>query len=183
MMSINRIDTRRNQLVGTRDLLTMILEEIEDLHVLAYDRPVALSEAKVSGGSHDYALDTHGDPRARSAYHQLGRTVDSVCKLLDEASTNALNLLREGRSPGRGQRHLRLAELGEAISSQARRARRGDYTPIRRGPQPDQLHALDQMRKERDEARLELAKITKQRDKAREDLARKWRGQAGSSTS
>lgn len=181
-MSINRIDTRRNQLARTRDLLTMILEEIEDLHVLAYDRPVALSEAKVSGGSHDYALDTHGDPRARSAYHQLGHAIDEACKLLDGATANALNLLREGRTPGRGQRHLRLTELGEAISSQARRARRGDYTPIRRGPQPDQMNALDQMRKERDDTRQELVKVTRQRDRALADLRLKWRGRTGSST-
>jgi hypothetical protein len=181
-LAINRIDTRRNQLAGTRVLLTLILEEIEDLHVLAYDRPVALSEAKVSGGSHDYALDTHGDPRARSAYHQLGHAIESACKLLDEATTNALNLLREGNSPGRGQRHLRLAELGEAISSQVRRSRRGDYTPVRRGPQPDQMHAIDQMRKERDDARQELTRVTRQRDRAEADLAKKWRGQMGSST-
>jgi len=61
-MTTIRTDTLKNRTASTRELLGMVLEELEDLHVLAYERATALSEAKVSGGSHDYALDTHGDP-------------------------------------------------------------------------------------------------------------------------
>lgn len=85
-----RIDTLRNSIAGARELLDLIHQELEDLHLLAYERATAVSEAKVSGGSHDYALDTHGDPNARTAYRELGRAVDSACILLAEASTNAL---------------------------------------------------------------------------------------------
>lgn len=175
-MATVRLDTLRNQINATGQLLGMVSEELEDLHVLAYERATAAEEAKVSGGSHDYALDTHGDPRARHAYRLLGETVDEVCATLDSVSHDALNLLRQGNTPGRGQRRLRLVELGEAIAAQSRRARRGEYTPIRRGPQPDRDNALEQMRKERDTALRKIAKITKQRDRAVALASRQRRG-------
>lgn len=181
-MTAIRIDTLRNQIAGARELLDMIHQELEDLHVLAYERATLLSEAKVSGGSHDYALDTHGDERARDAYKALGRAVDGACIHLAEASNNALNLLRQGNTPGRGQRHLRLAELGEAIAAQSRRSRRGDYTPIRRGPQPEHHHALDQLQQERDAAIRERDKARQQRDRAVADLSNQ-RHRRGSSKS
>lgn len=177
-----RIDTLRNSIAGARELLEMIHEELEDLHLLAYERQTAASEAKVSGGSHDYALDTHGDQYARDAYRALGRAVNGACIQLAEASTNALNILRTGNTPGRGQRHLRLAELGEAIAAQSRRSRRGDYTSIRRGPQPEYHHALDQLQQERDAALRERDSARRQRDKAVADLSNQ-RHRRGSSTS
>lgn len=170
-MTAIRIDTLRNEIAGARELLDMIHQELEDLHVLAYERATTLSEAKVSGGSHDYALDTHGDPRARDAYKHLGKAVDGACILLAEASNNALNLLRQGDTPGRGQRHLRLAELGEAVAAQAKRSRRGDYTAIRRGPQPELAKATEQLQKERDDAIRERDAARRQRDKAVADLS------------
>lgn len=178
-----RIDTLRNSIAGTRELLSMIHQELEDLHLLAYERATAVSEAKVSGGSHDYALDTHGDQNARDAYRNLGRTVDAACITLAEASTNALNILRKGDTPGRGQRHLRLAELGEAIAAQSRRARLGEYTAIRRGPQPEHHLALEQLQQERDHALRERDAARRQRDRAVADLSNLRNKRRGSSTS
>lgn len=169
-MATIRIDTIRNRIAGTRELLALIYEEIQDLHLLAYERATAVSEAKVSGGSHDYALDTHGDRDARDAYRHLGDTLDRMCGQLDDAVTQALNVLRKGDSPTRGARHLRVVELGEAITAQARRSRRGDYTPIRRGPQPDMTNVLEQMQEERDRAIRERDRAVKERNQAVTDL-------------
>lgn len=166
-MTAPRIDSLRNRLTATRDLLTMVEQELEDLHVLAYDRPAATEEAKVSGGTSHYYLDTHGDQRARNAYKRLWDTLDGVCTTLDGAANNALNLLREGGTPtNQGPRTVRLGELGELIAAQARRARTADYTPHRRGPQPDLLKATEALRRERDDARRQLEDMTRQRDRA-----------------
>ena len=164
-----RIDTLRNTLAGTRRLLDMIGEEIEDLHVLAYDRQAARQEAKVSGGTADWALDTHGDQRARQAYRDLAEAVDQACVLLDDAIYDALNLLREGPSSmGRAPRRLRLVELGEAIASQVKRTRRGEYEPIRRGIQPDAHNALAEITKERDTLNRALTETRKELDREKQ---------------
>lgn len=165
-MTTIRLDTLRNQLTATTELLGMIRQELEDLHVLAYERHSAADEAKVAGGTHDYALDTHGDPRARAAYRQLGDTTADACATLATVTHDALNLLRTGNTPStRGRRTIQLEELGNAIAAQARRASRGEYTPIRRGPQPDRDQAMAQLRKQLDTLQRKLDKVTKQRDR------------------
>lgn len=166
-MTTIRLDTLRNQIAGTIALLQMIHQELEDLHVLAYERHTASDEAKVAGGSRDYALDTHGDPQARNAYRTLGDTTAAACETLATVTHDALNLLRTGRTPATGRRRIQLTELGDAIAAQQRRIARGDYTPIRRGPQPDSDQALNQTRRERDAALRKLTKVTAQRDKLR----------------
>ena len=152
-----RIDTLRNTLAGTRQLLAMVGEELDDLHLLAYERATAKTEeAHVKGGSRDYALDTHGDPKARDAYRRLGDVTADACARIDAAINDALKLLRAGDTPVKTQRKLRLVELGEAIEAQARRIRRGDYSAVRRGPQPDELRAKDELTADRDRLIREL---------------------------
>lgn len=189
-MTTIRIDTLANRIAATKDLLAMLLEELEDLHLLAYERATAASEAKVSGGSPDYALDTHGNPHARDAYRLLGNLTYRICDELENASNQALNVLRKGNTPGRsGPRHLRLIELGEQIVNQAQRARRGDYTPIRRGNQPDTIAALEEAIRDRDAAQRQVTALERERDRMRHDAnnRRRPRGEAeqrwGSSTS
>lgn len=171
-MTTPRIDTMRNTIAGTVELLLMAYEELEDLHVLSYDRPSAVEEAKVAGGSSHHYLDTHGDQQARDAYRDLWRALDGTCIHVSERCNNALNTLRAGKSPAvrRAPRHLRLTELGEAIAAQAERTRRGEYSPVRRGPQPDLAKSLNEMTKSRDELARKLDNMTKERDRALSDL-------------
>jgi hypothetical protein len=134
-----RIDTVRSRLVGTQALLELVAAQLEDLHVLAYDRQTAARELAVTGGSRDWALDTNGDPRARDAYRQLNIAAMGACTKLAEAANTAVRLLTEG-DPGeprpRTRRTIRLHELASAVDAQARRIARGDYTPVANRPQP-----------------------------------------------
>lgn len=165
-----RLDTMRNRIAATRDLLTMIGEELEDLHVLAYDRPSAVDEAKVAGGSANYYLDTHGDKRARDAYRNLWTSLDNICTTIDGASNIALNLLRKGDTPtNQGPRTVHLSELGDLIAAQARRAKSDGYSPVRRGPQPDEAKAMDARGKDRDD---EIRTLKSDLKDAREEIQR-----------
>lgn len=178
-----RIDTLRNTIAGTRHLLDMVHEELEDLHVVAYERPTANADAKVSGGSRDYALDTHGDPKARDAYRRLGDVTADACARIDAAVSDALKLLRDGDTPVKTQRRLRLVELGEAIAAQARRTRRGDYSAVRRGPQPDEHRAVSEAITDRDRLVRELAKANKEIQRLKTDKANRATRRGGPSTS
>ena len=171
-MTAPRIDSLRNRIAGTIELLLMAHEELEDLHVLAYDRPAAVEEAKVAGGSSHYYLDTHGDTQAKDAYRDLSRVLDGTCTHLAERCNNALNKLRDGKTPAatRAPRHLRLLELGEAIANQAKRTRSGDYSPVRRGAQPDLSKTLTEMTAARDRLQRQLDRVTKERDRALTEL-------------
>jgi hypothetical protein len=160
-----RIDTTRNRLEATRELLTMILDELDDLHCLAYERATATRDAPVRGGDHDYALDTHGDQRARAAYTDLATKTIGACTTLAEASHNAIALLREGRAPGpRMRRLIDTDELVQALAAQARRADRGDYTPHRSHVQPEVAgvkHTIDRIIRERDDALRLVDRLTR----------------------
>lgn len=159
-----RIDTTRNRLAATRELLGDVEKEIEDLHTLAYDRQVAKDDVAVSGGQRDYALDTHGDPRARDAYRTLANTVSDVCDQLAEAAHDVIVLLREGDTPGhpRGRRRIDTEELAQQLEHQAVRIANGDYTPHRIRPQPEAAETrkvLDRVRRERDQARADVERL------------------------
>lgn len=161
-----RIDTVRNRADATRQLLGTIIDELDDLHVLAYDRVTAARELAVKGGERDWALDTHGDPRARAAYRQLAESTIGACTNLAEASHNAIALLRAS-NPGdtpRTRRIIATDELIEALCAQARRDERHDYTPHRAQPQPEidgVKHTLDRIIRERNEAIARADKLEK----------------------
>lgn len=158
-MPAPRIDTTRNQLTATRTLLGTAEETIEDLHALAYDRQTAAERQAVKGGERDYALDTHGDPRARQAYAGLAEATSQACSIIAIACDDAARVLNEGgqvdTTRGRGT-PIPTEDLAQQLALQARRAARGDYTPVRTRPQPaadDAARVLDRVRRERDEAR------------------------------
>lgn len=161
-----RIDTLRNRITATRQLLTTIHDELEDLHVLAYDRKAAAAEAPpVRGGQRDWALDTHGSPHARTAYRALAEATINACAQLAEASHNAIRILRD-HQPGDTPRTRRLIttdELVTALAAQARRqTNRTSYQPVPAIPQPEHaevLRAAERVIKERDQLRDRCEKL------------------------
>lgn len=176
-----RIDSFRNQIDGTIALLGNVRAEAEDLHVLGYERPAAAADrAHVKGGDRDYALDTHGDKRARDAYRNLADVVLDSVEDIAEASHDALRFLRvSGVGTRRTPRQLDALQLAEQITNQSKRIVAGEYTPVRRHPQPGQNEAVVALRaegasvlSERDQARME-------RDQARDAvrlLVKGWPG-------
>lgn len=150
----------RNRLAATRELLSLAERELEDLHILAYERARAASDAKVSGGTRDYALDTHGDVKAREAYTRLGDVivggpgVVGVCDLLAGAAHDMIRILRVGESNSRSPSiRVSALELAEALEAQAARIAQGMYTPVRKEHQPGQKkinRAVTELREERD---------------------------------
>lgn len=155
-----RVDTITNRVAATRGLLELVEPELRDLHVLAYDRYVAHREVMVKGGEKDYALDNHGDQRARDAYRALSTATGNACNLIAGAAHDAIALLRERTNHQRvGRLYIDAEELAVAIEAQARRAARAEFTPIRREPQPDAERAhrvVQQLRDERDKAIADL---------------------------
>lgn len=156
-----RIDTLRNRLTATVTLLGQALQGIEDLHVLAYDRQAAGDRLAIRGGERDYALDTHGDPRAREALVALSEASMKSCDLIAVAAHDVVVLLNEGDTVdaqrGRGQA-IDVEDFAEELENQARRSARGEYTPDRVRPQPHAEAAgrvLARVRQERDDARRE----------------------------
>lgn len=169
-----RVDTVRNQLFGARELLAMVGAEVEDLHVLAYDRPTA-SREKVHGGQRDYALDTHGDPRARAALRELSLAAVHACEVVAQVAHDQLKILRSGERTNGTRRMVSSEELLQAIEAQGRRAARGEYTPVRREAQPDSdlvAGTVDRLTRERDQARTQADRLTARLDRATADLDR-----------
>lgn len=155
-----RMDTVRNRVNGALALLRVVADELEDLHVLAYERARAVSEAKVSGGTRDYALDTHGDPRARDAYRHLSRVMtgwrdadgerhEGVCDMIDDAANEVITILRQAGHGEKGSGRIGPVEMAALLQSQARRTKRGEYSPVAFVPQPlagEASLAVDQLR-------------------------------------
>ena len=140
------------------------IDELEDLHVLAYDRQAA-AEATVRGGQRDWALDTHGNPHARTAYRQLAEATINACAQLAEASHNAIRILRD-HQPGDTPRTRRLIttdELVTALAAQTRRqTNRTSYQAIPAVPQPEHaevLRAAERIIRERDRLAAEVDKL------------------------
>lgn len=183
-----RIDTLRNRITATRELLTTIHDELEDLHVLAYDRQAAAAEAPVRGGQRDWALDTHGNPHARTAYRQLAEATINACAQLAEASHNAIRILRD-HQPGDTPRTRRLIttdELVTALAAQARRqTHRTSYQAVPAIPQPEHAEVLraaeriirerDRLAAENDKLRARLALYEPDRERPRRRRLRRKR--------
>lgn len=139
MGELPRIDVARKALQETLDLLQQCAREIDDLHSLAYERKVGGDKVRVRSTVTDWALDTHGDPVARAAYRRLLGAVLATYQPVNAAARDVVRILREGDRPGRvlSTRTASAAEVAAAIAAQARRAARGEYTPVRTLPQPD----------------------------------------------
>lgn len=168
-----RIDTLRNMLAGSRELLKMLGEELDDLHTLAYERPTAQADqAKVKGGSSDYALDNHGSLAARNAYRHLGQAVVDMCNRADYAVSEASKILRVGDTPARTPRTVQLAELAEQIARQAKRTKNGEHAEaVRRGPQPDEQRALLALHEKLQAKERDLAAAMKEIHRLRNQIA------------
>jgi hypothetical protein len=99
-VTADRIDTIRNSARGTIGLINLALEHLDDLRALAYDRPRAAAQQRRSSNT-DYALDTHGDPRARAAYEQLGAALLRIHQDAAAAVHTALQQFDPGLIRGR----------------------------------------------------------------------------------
>lgn len=169
-----RIDTLRNQLSAAREMLAMAQAEADDLHVLAYDRQT-VSRERTRGGQPDYALDTHGDPRARAALRELSLATTHAAEVIADAVHQALRLLRSGERSNGTRRLIDAEALALALEAQARRAARGEYTPVRRETQPDSdliAGAVERLTRERDKARTQVDRLTTRLKRATADLER-----------
>lgn len=134
-----RVDTFRSQVAAAAELLRLVGEHLDDLHVLAYDRPKAAEVQRVAGGSRDYALDTHGSAAARDLWREAAAAVIDTTEDLAEVCHRVLTWLRTGDRPTERRDRsadVTLAELSAAIDAQKRRRARGDYSPVASEQQP-----------------------------------------------
>lgn len=154
-MSAPRIDTLLRTIESVQTLLDELRPHLVDVHELAYDRAHAAAEAKVSGGSRDYALDTNGDQRARDVYIDvaarlvgLGRAAESDLKALKRFlnQDDSRPLRRDGSADVTALEHR------SARHSRLQRLARGERHPIPLVSQPERpLHVdpvveLEQLR-------------------------------------
>lgn len=161
-----RIDTLRNQLGATAELLTVTSPLLTELHFLAYERHRGQQDETVRGGTRDYALDNHGNPDARAAYQALGEAVDTACTNLALALHDSVKPLRQGGNRGNQSRRLiSVGDLGVALAAQARRISRGEGLPPHLvQPERDQAMKIMEQRavkaeKERDRAVARVRKL------------------------
>jgi 5-methylcytosine-specific restriction endonuclease McrA len=146
-MSAPRIDTFRSTIDGLIIALSQIRDETQDLHELAYSRYRAAQESKVRGGSPDYALDNHGDKRARELYTEVARATVG----LGRDVLGSLDRIRSYLTAGDGSVYQRRNKAGDApraevlsaIAAAERRRKRGEYAPTRIAaiPQIDAIEA------------------------------------------
>lgn len=144
-----RIDSARNQIEATRELLGLSLLELETLYVLSYERSVAGDEVKVAGGERDYALDTHGDARIRDAYQAFTDQLVSSSRDMADSGRDLLRYLRAYvKGTKTGPRTTTAIEYAGLLEAKARRAARGEYQPHQPMPQPARDDALTSVTRE-----------------------------------
>jgi hypothetical protein len=130
-MSTPRIDSTRNAIDALILRLAEFRAEVHDIHDLATNRPRAAEQAKVNGGSRDYALDTHGDIEARDLYIAAVREVVHA----DAAVSDAIGRIRSHLTAGGGSSGFDRSavvpkhEVASAIAAAQRRRQRGEYEP------------------------------------------------------
>ena len=181
-MTAPRIDAVRTEIRETIRLLDWLGGQLDDLHVLAYTRHRAGQEAKVRGGSHDYALDNHGDPEARHLYAQVAKDLRSTLNRLQGSVKDVRGFLTaRGTSSTRRDRSAdasKIEVLGQ-IARQAKRRRRGDYTPAPLVEQPQVFTEFD-WQTECDALRSAVRKVTAaflSDHQTSQSTATDWRGQ------
>lgn len=133
-----RIDTFRNRVQGTIGLLQLVAEHLEDLHVLAYDRHRAGQAQRVAGGELDYALDTHGDPRARELWQTSALRVLDNAEDLNVVLHEVIQFFSAGQTSARrdATADASLGEVLTALAAQRRRRDRGEFSPTLLVAQP-----------------------------------------------
>lgn len=145
-MSAPRIDTFRNTLDAVSELIAELRPDIEDVYELAHNRPKAAAEARVSGGSRDYALDTHGDMHARELYTKVAAEMVGLARGA-EKSMRALRryLNRDDGRPLRldGSADVSAEEFAQARYARQRRTSRGEHHPHVVVAQPERIAHID----------------------------------------
>lgn len=74
-MTAPRIDTIRREINDAQTVLGYLAANLEDLHALAYEKHHAGQAERTRGGQRDYALDNHGDPKARALYETIAKAI------------------------------------------------------------------------------------------------------------
>lgn len=176
--STPRVDTTRNRLAATGTLLADVLPHLNDLHALAYDRATARREA-VNGGSRDYALDTHGDPRARHAYKHLALATVDACEILAEAAHTAVRLLKAGdHDHSKSKDQINEEDLALALAAKATRIARGENESIPTNAQPKAdmtARVLQRVIGERDQLQREVDRLKRLVPEQPARIKRGWR--------
>lgn len=134
-----RVDTFRRQIHGTIEMLRLVEQQLDDLYLLAYDRPRAAEAQRVAGGTRDYALDTHGSTEARHLWRRAASTILDTTEDLVEVCHQVTTWLRTGDRPTERRDRsadIDLTELAAALDAQQRRAGRDEYTPTPTEAQP-----------------------------------------------
>jgi len=135
-----RIDTLRNHLSSTKDLIDTATAVLETLHELAYNRQTAGERERVSESAPEgYYLDTHGDLRARAAYAALARHLDAACSQISGAARDAVQRVSGVDESGEDRRapvSIEVVEHLHALDAQSRRQARGEFDAGRTVAQP-----------------------------------------------
>lgn len=150
-----RIDTIRNQIAATKLLLEKVEANLDDLHLIAYDRPAAREAERVSGGKIDYALDGHGSTVARDLLRRGMRLTDGSCANLAGWAHDCLSFLADGEQEARRTpQSVNAAEFIASLEAQARRTVRREGTHANY-PQPGGLLLAENRRLRKALAELE----------------------------
>lgn len=130
-MSAPRIDTFRNTLDATILRLAELWDETHDIHDLAYNRTRAADEARVNGGSRDFALDTNGDMVARRLYIDVARDVVEHAGVVEDSIGRIRSHLTSGSAVSTYDRSAAVPrhEVAAAITAAGRRRQRGEFSP------------------------------------------------------
>lgn len=144
-MTTPRIDTYRRESDDAISLLRWLSGQIADLHDLAYIRHRKGGTEKVRGGSRDYALDTHGDPRARALYQDAARKVIDLVDELVQVEKQVRSYLTEEGSNSTGDAGAATStdEVVRQIKARRRRMARGEYEPLPIAKQPVVVASVD----------------------------------------
>lgn len=144
-MSAPRIDTFRRTMDAVVERLAELRPDIEDIHELAYNRTKAAAYDRVSGGSPDFALDTHGDMKARDLYIDLAAQLIGFGRGVERASKKLRTHLNQQSSAIRrdGSADVTAEEFTQARYAQARRIGRGEQHAHAVVAQAERRHFID----------------------------------------
>lgn len=144
-MSAPRIDTLLNTLDAVAVLLREVRPHLVDVHDLAQNRARAVDERERHGRTQDYALDNHGDPKAREVYVavavglvELGRETEKDLKVLRKFLNKGTRSRRLASTT-----EVTAAEFDQAFTARQQRKDRGEHHPLPLVAQPERKHHRD----------------------------------------
>lgn len=144
-MTAPRIDTFRREVRDAGDLLRFLAQNVDTLHDLAYSRHRNPTADRVRGGQRDYALDTHGDPKARELYADSAKTVLALVDRLVTVEAEVRSFLTAGTAGGSVDLNAGTStdEVVRQIAARRRRVARGEYEPHPIAKQPVVVPSMD----------------------------------------